>query len=378
LQNSNEAIFLFDTGDGTRHQITSGYYNDTLPTFDPDGKYLYYLSDRSLSPLYSDLDATWIYPNTTRIAAVPLRKDVPSPLAERSDEEEVKDEKEEEPEKDEKTDASGESTEEVEAEDQDKPEEEGGVEGKDQGKEKGESEAPKDVEIDLAGFEQRVVILPLDAGNYGPPRAVSGKLVYSRMPRSGSSGEKRPILFYDLKDRKENVILEDAGSFEITADGKQMLVSANRNRDYFYDPHMHGLDWDGLRTQYASVLEDAVTRWDVNFVIGELIGEINASHTYVGGGDVQSPQRLQTGLLGIDWELGDGAYRIKRIVRGAQWDAEARSPLAEPGIDVSEGDYILAVDGKPLDISRDPFAAFEGKANQTVALTINDSAAVEG
>jgi tricorn protease len=163
------------------------------------------------------------------------------------------------------------------------------------------------------------------------------------------------------------------------AEWRQMFKEVWKTyRDYFYDPHMHGLDWDGLRTQYASVLEDAVTRWDVNFVIGELIGEINASHTYVGGGDVQSPQRLQTGLLGIDWELGDGAYRIKRIVRGAQWDAEARSPLAEPGIDVSEGDYILAVDGKPLDISRDPFAAFEGKANQTVALTINDSAAVEG
>ena len=136
-------------------------------------------------------------------------------------------------------------------------------------------------------------------------------------------------------------------------------------RDVFYDPGMHGLDWNALRQQYGTMLEGAVTRWDVNFVIGELIGEVNASHTYVGGGDMETPRRRQVGLLGIDWALENGAYRVARIVEGAPWDIEARSPLSEPGVDVSEGDYILAVNGQPIDTSREPHAAFEGLAGAT-------------
>jgi tricorn protease len=149
-------------------------------------------------------------------------------------------------------------------------------------------------------------------------------------------------------------------------------------RDFFYDPGMHGLDWAGLRDHYGALLDDAVTRWDVNFVIGELIGEVNASHTYVGGGDTETPRRKQVGLLGVDWEVADGAYRIARIVRGAPWDIETRSPLTEPGVDVDVGDYVLAVNGERLDPTRDPYAGFEGLAERTVVLTVNDRPTVEG
>ncbi len=413
LETGNSAIFLFDTSSGARHQVTSGYYSDTGPVFDPDGKYLYYLSNRTLDPIYSDVDDTWVYPNTTNIVAAALRGDVPSPLAPRNDEEEVKEEKAEEEEK------TG---------DADKKKGNKGKGEKDEKDEdKGEDEKKAEpVEIELEGFEARVVVLPPGAGNIGGLAAVSGKVIFHRMPNSGSTDENSPIAYYDLEEREEETILDNATGFVMSAKGKKMLVRSGDTwaivdiksgqeiggeedennkldtsklemtldpraewnqlftevwrtyRDYFYDPNMHGLDWNELREHYGSLLDDAVTRWDVNFIIGELIGEVSASHTYVGGGDTESSRRRRVGLLGVDWALENGVYRIARIVRGAPWDAEVRSPLDEPGVDISEGDYVLAVNGVPIDTANDPFAAFDGLADQTVALTVNSGPTTEG
>lgn len=409
LETQQSAIFLFDTEAGQRYQVTSGYYSDSSPVFDPDGDYLYYLSNRTLRPIYSDIDQTWIYPNTTNVVAVPLRADVPSPLAPRNDEETVEEEAEEDP-------AAGEIGEGEAAEE---PEQAEGAAGA--GQREGEEEAKEEtLEINIDGFEDRLVVLPPAPGNYANLRAVSGKVLFLRLPRSGSSDNSAAIVFYDLGEREEQTVLENAGGFDVSANGKKMLVSqrgafgiidirpgqrlenrlATNNlemvvdpraewrqlfndvwrayRDFFYDPGLHGLDWDGLGSFYSRLLEDAVTRWDVNFVLGELVAEVNASHTYVGGGDVETSRRRQVGLLGIDWALENGAYRVARIVRGAPWDAEVRSPLAEPGIDVAEGDYVLAVNGVPIDTSKDPFAAFEGLAGETVQLTVNDAPTTEG
>ncbi len=280
--------------------------------------------------------------------------------------------------------------------------------------------------IDLEGFEARAVVLPLEAGNYGGLGAVPGKVVFHRAPRSGSNDEQSPIGFFDLEEREEKVIIDDADAFRVSADGKKLLLASGDTfaivdvapgqkiggsgddntrldtarlemtlepraewrqlfndvwrtyRDFFYDPNLHGLDWESLREQYGALLDDAVTRWDVNFIIGELIGEVNASHTYVGGGDVERPARRGIGLLGVDWELDGGALRIARIVRGAPWDAEVRSPLDEPGVGIAEGEYLLAVNGVPVDTSRDPAAAFDGLAGQTVVLTVNTKPTKEG
>lgn len=391
LETGNAAIFLFDVDSGERYQVTSGYYSDHEPAFDPEGKYLYYFSDRDLAPIYSDLDATWIYPNTTRLVAVPLRKDVASPLAPRSDEESAAD-------RDEERSASD-----REAGEEDTSDTKGGG-----------------VDIDIDDFELRAVLLPAARGNYSTLRAASGKLIYRRQPRTGSADENAAIVYWDLKERKEETILDDAGAYELSADGKKILTVQRRRwaiidvkpnqkidetlatgklemaiepsaewnqlftevwrtyRDYFYDPNLHGLDWHELRRHYGSLLQDAVTRWDVNFIIGELIGEVNASHTYVFGGDTETPSRRQVGLLGIDWALENGAFRVDRIVRGAAWDAESRSPLLESGVGVTEDDYILAVNGVPLDTARSPHAAFEGLAGETVALTVNDRPTLEG
>jgi tricorn protease len=164
------------------------------------------------------------------------------------------------------------------------------------------------------------------------------------------------------------------------AEWKQIFTDAWRfERDFFYDPNLHGVDWPGLRERYGKLLEDAVTRWDVNHLIGELIAELNASHTYRGGGDLESATSRGVGYLGCDFALENGAYRIRKIIDGAPWDSEVRSPLLRPGItNFQEMNYLLSVNGEPVDPARDPWAAFQGLADKPVMLTVNDQPSPEG
>jgi tricorn protease len=380
---SNSAIVLYDTQKGVRHPVTSGYFNDAQPVFDPEGKYLYYFSNRVFEPVYGDFDGSWTYPNSTQIVAVPLRRDVPSPIGPRNDAE-------------------------------------GGDTTKKPLTAKPDSASPPQVAIDLEGFESRGVPLPPKAGNYGELFAAKGKVIYRRSPRAGSGDEKSPVLFWDLEAREEKTVLEDASGIRLSVDGtkllgwlkqkyaivdlkpqqsldktlhtgemrmevdpraewRQMFADAYRfERDFFYDPNMHGVDWKAMRDRYAKVLEGAVTRWDVNFVLGEFIAELNSSHTYRGGGELESAPTSGVGMLGVDWALDRGAYRIKQIVSGGPWDVDVRAPLAEPGLTVKEGDWVLAVNGIPLDPTRDPWAAFQGLTDSTLLLTVNDQPSFQG
>jgi tricorn protease len=401
LESRRNALFLYDTKAAARHQVTAGFYNDQSPVFDPDGKYLYFLTNRSFKPTYSDLDNTWIYANTTQIVAVPLRKDVPSPLAPRNDVEGQDEDKGKEAAKDEKPKAGAKEAK------------------KDEGEKK--KEPPRPVEIDTDGFEGRVVVLPAAAGNYDRLAAISGKLLYRRLPLTGEPEDaKSPLVSWDLKEREEKTVVEDVDGFEISADGSKVLVWKKEDyaivepkpdqkmekklatkdlereidpraewrqifedawrfeRDYFYDPGMHGVNWTQMRERYGELLGDAVTRWDVNFVIGEMIAELNTSHSYRGGGDLEKGPERGVGMLGADFSLENGAYRIKRILRGAPWDTEVRSPLDQPGLDVKEGDYLLAVDHVPIDAAKDPWAAFQGLAKKTVLLTVNSTPSLQG
>ena len=389
------AIFAVDTRDGKKTQVTAGYLNDAQPTFDPDGKYLFYASDRTFAPVYGSFDNSWTYANPTLLIALPLRKSVPSPLAPKNDVEPKP--------------AAATPT--------PTPSSPAGAAG-------GESAAkgPAPVDIDFDGIEQRAVVLPPAAGNYADLTAVSGKLVYRRLPKAGSApSDPSALVQYDLAERNEQTILDKADGVIVSNDGKKAFVVVSGKfgiidlrpaqkftkpmatadievpvdpraewkqifmdtyrfeRDLFYDPNMHGVDWGEERDQYLALLADAVTRWDVNFILGEFIGELNASHTYHGGGAaLENPPTKPVGMLGVDWELANGAYRIKRIIRGGPWDADMRSPLDEPGVDVSAGDYVLAVNGVPLRASDDPWAAFQGLAGKTVMLTVNKSASAEG
>ncbi len=395
LENRHDAIFLFDTRSNQKHQVTSGYYNDSSPVFDPEGNYLYILTDRHFSPVYGNIDNSFLYTNGTQIAAIPLRKDVASPLLPKNDEEEAKKE-------------------------EDSKEEDSGKKSK-KGKDKSEKEEKADeVKIDIDGFESRMVMLPSDPGNYNYLRAVKGKVIYHQRPNTGSDSKESPLKYFDLKERESKTILDDANGTDLAANGEKLLIWKNGNlyivdvsagqklenplrlgemtmtihpkeewqqifndawriqRDFFYDKKMHGVDWEAIRTQYGALMNDAVTRWDVNYVLGEMIGELNASHTYRGGGDTEQTKTRPVGYLGVDWEVANGHYRIKDIIDGAPWDSEVRSPLNLPGIKVNKGDYVLAVNGIPLEISKEPYAAFEGLAGVTVSLMVNDKPSMTG
>ncbi len=379
------AIALYNVKDRTVHQVTQGYYNDFSPAFDPDGKYLYFLTNRHFSPKYSDFDNTFIYNESTMLAAVPLTDKIESPLVVRNDETEIK------------------------AEEKDSKESKGDKEGKDKKrkkkKEKEEKAEVKETKIDLTGFEQRVVLLPPSHNNYATLSAAKGKVLYI-------NGDNE-LKYYDLKEREEKSIIKGIRKYQLSADGKKILIrkgaewyiiepKANQKadkalpakemqmdvnpkkewkqifteawrleRDFFYDKNMHGVDWKGVYNQYLPLLEQCATRWDVNFVLGEMIGELSSSHSYKGGGDTEHAKTQNVGYLGIDYDIKDGHYFIKHIVDGAVWDAEKRSPLLSSNIDVDEGDYILAVNGNDLDISQSPYAAFQGLAGETVELLVN-------
>ncbi len=393
--NQNSVVALYDTKTGQHHDVTSPFYNAGDPSFDPEGNYLFLSTGQQFSPTYSDLDNTWIYAATTRLAALPLRKDVVSPLAPKNDLDALKDEKG----KDDK----------------------GKDEKKDEKKDSDKKSAPKAVDIDLEGIEARMVLLPPTAGYYSDVAAAKGKLAYRRTDKVIPNGENKATLYvYDFEEREEKAVLADLDGALLSGDGQKVLVNRKQDfaivdlkpdqkfdkklptgelmmsvdpqaewqqifndawrleRDMFYDPGMHGVNWMTMKARYGKLLKDCVTREDVNFVIGELISELNASHTYRGGGDVEQPTRMNTGLLGADFALENGHFRIKKILRGADWDAQVRGPLAQPGLKVKEGDFLLAVNRIPLDVKQDPWAAFQGLAGKTVLLTVNDKPTAEG
>ncbi|MEO8763617.1 MAG: PDZ domain-containing protein [Ginsengibacter sp.] len=160
---------------------------------------------------------------------------------------------------------------------------------------------------------------------------------------------------------------------------KQIFTDVWRlERDYFYDPNMHGINWEQVKQRYSGMLSAASTREEVNFIIGEMIGELNASHTYYGGGDLEKENSLNVGYLGVDYEAEGDFYKIKNIIRGAPWDAEERSPLDMPGVNISEGSYLLAVNGNPLTTSQEPYALFQDLSDKTVELTYNSSPSWKG
>ena len=226
---------------------------------------------------------------------------------------------------------------------------------------------------------------------------------------------KASLKYYDIDKREERTITDDIDNYLLSANGEKVLVQRDNNyaviaanesqkfekplhlsdmqmmidpkqewqqiftdawrieRDYFYDPNMHGVDWNKVKERYSKMLAGAMTREEVDFIIGEMIGELSSSHTYHGGGDIEEPKNEDVGYLGVNWEADGNYYKIKKILRGAEWDAEARSSLDVPGIDIHEGDYILAVNGMPLTTAQEPYAAFQGLAKKTVELTYNST-----
>lgn len=394
--NLNNAIFLYNLDQKKLYQVTSGYYNDTRPAFEPTGKYLFFATDRNFTPAYSGLDGTWIYANTTQLAFATLDPSTRSLLYARNDDVKVVDSAGSAEKKPTPTPAATDTA------------------------KKSRPVAASGLKVVPENFEARIEILPVAAGNYGKIQTAEGKLIYHRFPNTGSGGGSPAIYLYDFEKREEKTLLANAMSWTISKDGKSMLARDQRGfgvvrlspdqridkvlptadmemilnpreewrqifndtwrryRDFFYDPNMHQVNWNAIRKQYGALVEDAITRWDVNNIQLEMISELSAGHTYAGGGDLEQAKNRTHGFLGVDWALDNNAYRIKRIVRGGKWDNEVRSPLDYSGINVKEGEYILAVNGRQLDPKIDPYAVFEGLSGKAVALKVNDKPSLEG
>lgn len=398
--NAYRAIYIYDTEEKKSHQVTSGFYSDNQAVFGAEGKYLFFSTNRRLSPIYSDFDNTWVYPNATQLALITLRKDVVSPLLPKNDTVAVEEPKKEEDVKDEDDKKKNKNSDDDEAEE--------------------DKEKDDKVAIDFDGISRRIEILPVSVGNMFNISAAKGKVIYMKVPNSGSESNDNTLKYFDLENQEEKSIISGINNYRMASKGSHVLVRKGNDysiievgenkemenmlaigemestinpreewkqifndvwrleRDFFYDENMHGVDWDKYKVQYGALIEQAMTRYDVNFIIGELIGELNASHTYRGGGDNESVEVKNVGYLGVDWGKTNDHFWIKKIIRGAEWDTEVRSPLDQPGIDVNPGDYVLSVNGRPLNNFNDPWIAFTGLAGKTVELVVNSKPSFVG
>lgn len=441
------AVWLCNLETGKTSRVTRGMFADASPIFDRKGDWLFLASARHFEPVYSDIDNSFIYNGSQKLIAIPLRADLDSPWAPKSDEEDwgkaaKKDDKKDADKAEKKEDKGGDDDakpDKDEKDDQpsdtykpsrkpDKASDDKAAEHKDDAKPSApkKKKEHKPVVIELDGMEARAVELPIPPGAFGR-LAVNDKnqLVYVRNPvdgrRRAGTPEEAEIKLFDLKDeKKEEKTIAKGQDFEITPDGKKILVKKGkesqicdaapdakgktivtspmmvtidprdewkeiftdawrRERDFFYVPNMHGVDWNALRTQYGKMLDDAASRDDVSYVISELISELNIGHAYYSGGDIDPGPTVSCGMLGCDFSLAKGengnpdAYRITRIFRGAPWDTDAKGPLSQPGANVKEGDYLLAVNGVPVDTTRDPWASFQGLAGKVITITVNDT-----
>ena len=421
--NQQTSLWLYHVPEGKKEQLTSGMFSASSPAFDRKGEYLYYVSAQQLSdPIYEDLGTTFAYANTQRILVVPLRADLDSPLAPKSDEEGADDKKDKDDKKDEnskKDEKSDESKTGAAADTNETP-------ASSQAAESQPANAkpkPEPVRIDVEGFERRAVLLPIERGRFGGLFVTdAGHLLYVR---SSAAGGEPSLKIYDVNDdeRKEKTVADGVFSYALSADGKKLLLrkgdtfavvdaAADQKldkpvsladlqatidprtewaqmfreawrvqRDFFYVANMHGVDWNKIRQQYEAMLADCASRTDVGYVISEMISELNVGHAYYFGGPTENEPSRSVGMLGCDFELytgpmaGGPAYRISQIHEGAPWDSDARGPLSQPNVNVKVGDFLLAVNGRPLDVTQSPWAAFQGLADRTVSLLVSDKPA---
>ena len=377
-------IYLYSLDNKEKYEATDGWYSSAAPEFSDDGKYLFFESNRSFSPKYGWTEWNHIYTDMSKIYLITLSNETKSPFEPKSDEVKINDEK-----------------------------------GDDKKKEDEKKDSKETVvKVDTDGLLNRVVELPVKASNYFSITSAVDKIYYLR---NGSSDEKTTLVMFELDKQKETELGEIDG-YEISVDNKKMLVghknsyaiidlpsnkvelkeklnlndmkvnlyryaeweqifneSWRQMRDFFYAPNMHGVDWEKVKENYSTLVKHVNHRADLTYIIGEMIGELNAGHSYVGGGDYPKAERIKLGLLGAEVVKDvSGFFKITRILKSQNWDKNVRNPLTDIGVNVKEGDYIITVDGASTKEMQNIYSALVDKADKQVTLQINSSASENG
>ncbi|MEX1308945.1 MAG: S41 family peptidase, partial [Candidatus Sulfomarinibacteraceae bacterium] len=401
-------LHIWSVADGQLRQVTSDLFDAANPAWDPNGDYLFYISERSYAPQISNLE--WNYAGNRRdgIFALALRADVKPLFPPEDDEVTVT--------ADDEADVKDDDGKKDKGKKKDKGDKDDDAEGKD-------DDEVTPVVIDFDGLGERAMRVPVEADNYGGLAAVDGHLLYASFGPffyGGGFGGGTTIHLYSLEDREASELASDVGGAALSADGKKLLVRAGGGfkiypvqkgatpepvntsglemdldpaaeweeifdetwrifRDYFYVENMHGYDWQALGDQYRAWLPHVAHRSDLNYVLSEMVAELNAGHTYISGGDFEIPDRPSVALPGARFELDAdaGRYRIASIFRGHNEETKYRSPLTEVGVDVSVGDYVLAIDGRELSGSDNPYRLLQN-LEDAVVLTVNSKPDVDG
>ena len=393
--NGFRSIYAWSVADGQVHRVTSDMFETTDIAWDADGNYLYYVGTREFAPLISQTEFNFATNRGQEIYALALRKDVKNPFAPESDEVTISKEGDK-PKSDEKKD------------------------------EKKEEKKKEYIKIDFDGLADRVARVPVAADNYFGLSVTKDYLIYIKGGSFFYGRDAFPeagLYLYSLKDRKENLLAENMQGYALSHDGKKALVRQERNyklydvkpegkigaktvsteglmtdrvpheewvemfnevwrryRDFFYVQNMHGYDWNALRAQYRPLVDHVAHRSDLNYVLGEMVAELSIGHAYIEGGDWEMPKRPQVALMGaqLAHDAAAGRYKISKIYKGQNEEELYRSPLTEVGVNAKDGDYILAIDGKELKATDNPYQFLANKANRPVQLTLNDKPAFEG
>ncbi|MEW6126284.1 MAG: PDZ domain-containing protein [Acidobacteriota bacterium] len=372
------AVHVYSIEESKSYQVTDGMSDARFPTFDKSGKYLYFTASTDTVNTTAGLDmSAYPFRPTRSVYVCVLKKDLPSPLAPESDEEKVSEEK---PAEAPKPPA--------------KPE-------------------PVKVAIDFEGIGQRILALPIPNRTYVGMAAGKPNNLFI-IEAATAPGTQGGILHkFDLEKRKLDKVIEGINAFDLSANGEKVLYVQGQNwfiastmtpikpgegrirtdemevyidpksewtqmykevwrmeRDFFYAPNYHGLDLKAAEKKYEPYLAALAHRADLNYLFSDMLGELSVGHLYIQGGDVPRPGFVPGGLLGADYKIENGRYRFAKIYNGENWNPQTRAPLTQPGVNVKEGEYLLAVNGRNLTATDNLYQFFESTANKQVVIKI--------
>ena len=396
-KNSFESIHIWSVADDRLRRVTGELTDEYQPAWDPNGEYLFLLSRREFAPQISTVEWNFAGNRNTGVFGLALRKDVKHLFPAESDEVTVDDTSQQNNKhKPEKTSEQADS----------------------------EVASTGPIQIDFDGLAERVVRVPIEADNISGLAAVDGYLLY--LVRGASfygrgSANKTKLHIFDVAKREASTLVDGVGGYAISRDGSKILVHSGnayqlvdakpkagnkktistqglmvdrvpaeewaavfdevwrRYRDFFYVRNMHGYDWEAIGDRYRKLLPHVGHRSDLNYVLSEMVAELNAGHCYIQGGDYEIPERPAVGLPGARLKLDEtaGYYRIAKIFVGENEERKYRSPLTAVGVDIAVGDYVLAIDGDELSASDNPYRLLRHKTQQ-VTFTVNDKPNLAG